>query len=304
MVNYQPTLMENDFLFLQKKGNINEIDDLSKLTSERHGFGESVSVPRSSQPLFAQVEIKPTILGRIVNIVFKPSQLLITLELKSGIKKQYRIIAGMAKSGFLLSPIIEYTTNYAMLYGKAGLLDDKRVKSMAIAPRDGKTLLWKDEYTVTFSQIKTGDPINVSGILKFDGFDEELSDSEVITADSCDGYIDEVNSISPPPAKVSVSTLLYVNGWLAASIEKATLPEAVYLVLTDAQGKHKYLKTRTTIRPDLGSHFQKPELSQSGFTTIVDVSALEGQYTLSLAMKESGTIKLCPQFNIPATISK
>jgi len=304
MLDYQPIQMVKEYLLLQKKRGNSDLKEPLQLEGGEHKFGESVNLPHSTQPVFAQIEIKPTTLGCLASILFKPSQLQITFELENGVKKQYRIIAGMAKSGFLVSPIIENTTNFAMLYGKVGLLDDKRVKSIAIAPRDGKTLLWEDEYSVTFSQIKTGDPVNVSGVLKFNEFAEKLSNSEVITVDRCDGNIDEVNGISPPPEKVSVSTLLYANGWLAASIEKATLPEAIYMVLTDAQGKHKYLKTRTTIRPDVGSHFQKPELIQSGFTTIGDISALEGQYTLGLAMKESGTIKLCPQFNIPATISK
>ena len=155
MLNYRPTLMENNFLFLQKQASISDIEDLLKLTSEKHSFGEPVNVPESKLPIFAQIEIKPTVLGRIASILFKPSQLQITLELKNGIKKQFRIIAGMAKSGFVLSPLIENTTEFEMLYGESGFLDKKQVKSFAIAPRNGKTMLWNDEYAVTFSQIKT-----------------------------------------------------------------------------------------------------------------------------------------------------
>jgi hypothetical protein len=302
--NYQPTRMENDFLFLRKKGNISEIEERLKLKSERHAFGETVLLPHSSQPVFAQIEIKPTILGRIANIFFKPSQLQITLELNNGMKKQFRIIAGMAKSGFVISPLIENTAEFGMLYGKDRFLNGKVVKSIAIAPRDGKTLLWKDEYTITLGKIKTSAPIDMSKIYNFDGFDDELSDSKVIAAEKCDGSIDVVNGMFPTPAKFSASALLNVNGWLAVSVDKAALPEAVYVVLTDAQGKHKYLRTRVTFRPDLGAHFKKPELNKSGYITMADISALEGQYTLGLAIKQTNKIKICPQFKILATITK
>lgn len=303
MVNYQPTRMENDFLFLRKKKSISEIEKPLKLTSEKHTFGESVNLPHSSQPIFAQIEIKPTLLGRIASIFFKPSQLQITLELKNGMRKQYRIIAGMAKSGFLISPLIENTAEFGMLYGKNGFLEGKLVKSIAIAPRYGRTKLWNDEYTVTFRQIRTTSPIDISKIFKFDGFDSELSGSTATIAEKCDGSIDAVNDTSPAPAKFAASSLLSVSGWLAASVDKAILPEAVYVVLTDEQGNHKYLRTHLTPRPDVGAYFKKTKLNESGYGTMADVSALEGKYTLGLAIKMSGKVKICPQFKIPTTIT-
>jgi hypothetical protein len=164
-------------------------------------------------------------------------------------------------------------------------------------------LLWKDEYVITLSKIKTGAPIDMSKIHKFDGFDDELSDSKVMAAEKCDGSIDVVNGMSPTPAKFSASTLLNVNGWLAVSVDKAALPEAVYVVLTDDLGNHKYLRTRRTPRPDVGAYFKKPELNESGYSTIADISTLAGKYTLGLAIKQSNKIKICPQFKIPATIT-
>ncbi|WP_232215243.1 hypothetical protein [Methylovulum miyakonense] len=153
MLNYRPTQLEGNFLFLQKKGPIGEIGDPLELISEKHTFGETVNLPESGQPLFVRIGIKPTLLGRIASMLFKPSQLQITLALRNGLKKQFRIIADMAKSGLVLSPLIENTAEFGMLYGKEGLLDGKLVKSMSIAPRDGKTLLWHNEYSVSFSQI-------------------------------------------------------------------------------------------------------------------------------------------------------
>ncbi|GAC1607196.1 MAG: hypothetical protein NVS3B3_09610 [Aquirhabdus sp.] len=190
-----------------------------------------------------------------------------------------------------------------MLYGKNGFLTGKLVKSLAITPLNGRTRLWNDKYTVTFSQIRNTSPVNLAKIYKFDELDDKLSDSEVTTVEKCDGSIDVVNDTFPAPANFSASGLLRVNGWLAASADKAMLPEAVYVVLTDDQGKRKYFRTRPTARPDVGAYFKKQKLNESGYTTMADISALEGKYTLGLAMKMSGKVKLCSQFTIPAMIT-
>jgi hypothetical protein len=157
MINYVPTfLTENDFLFLRKKGTIDKIGEQFMLASEKHTFGENVVLPRINRPIFAKIEIKPTIIGRLANILFKTSELQITLELNSGIKKQYRLIAGMARSGFVISPLIENTTEFSILYRNDRFLNDKLVKSVAIETRGGGNIFWNEEYIITFGEIGTG----------------------------------------------------------------------------------------------------------------------------------------------------
>ncbi len=304
MANYQPTHVKNDFLFLRKKAGTSEYTEPLKLTSETHAFGENVNIPQSSQSIFAQLEIKPTFWGRIASLLFKPSQLQITFELKNGRKKQYRMIAGMAKSGFLLSPLIENTEEFGMLYVKNCFLDAKRVKSFSILPDQGKSMLWHDEYTVTLSQISVTSAVDFSKIIKFDNFDTELSGSKVTFEGKCNGNIDMVDNMSPASERILVSGMLRVNGWLATSLDKAMLQDTVYVVLTDDHGNRSYLRTQRTPRPDVGEYLKNPELKDCGFSTLGDISLLEGQYILSIAVKHSDKIKIYPQFKIPITITK
>ncbi len=302
--NYSPTHIEKDFLFLVKKENTNTIDESLKLTTEKHIFGERVNLPYSELPIFAQIEIKPTILGRLMSILYKPSQLNMLLELNNGIKKQYRIISGMAKSGFVISPLIENTAEFGMLYGDVGFLNSKFVKSITIAPSVERSIFWNMDYIVTFSQVNTSAPIDLSQLFKFDKFDDKLSGSNITTAEKCDGFIDSVNGQSPISPKISVSSLLNINGWSAASVEKSILPEAVYIVLTDDKGKHNFVKAHKIVRGDVRAYFKKPELNDSGYEVMADISTLNGQYSLGLAIKLSDKIVMCPQFNIPITIAK
>jgi len=131
-----------------------------------------------------------------------------------------------------------------------------------------------------------------------------LSSYQTVTAEKCDGSIDVINGISPPPAQLSTSGLLKMTGWVAISVDKGTLPEAVFMVLSDDKGNHKFFKTRSTSRSDVGAHFKKPELGNSGYISNVNVSALTGTHILGLAVQQSGKIEICPQFKIPVTINK
>lgn len=154
LTNYHPTIMQSDFLFLKKNDNNRNVDNLLKLRDEKHIFGENVAVPELKQPLFVQLDIEPTFLGRLATIFYKPSQLTIQIELKNGITKEYRMVAGMAKSGFLLSPLIDTTEEFAKLYPKKILLKDKLVKSFAIFSSDNNSVFWNNQYDVNYFQIK------------------------------------------------------------------------------------------------------------------------------------------------------
>ncbi|MFA7685208.1 MAG: hypothetical protein WCX95_00225 [Candidatus Gracilibacteria bacterium] len=135
-------------------------------------------------------------------------------------------------------------------------------------------------------------------VLKIDGFDDELSEVDVTKVEKCDGFLDTVNDRGPDSEEFLVTNLLKVDGWLAVSAEKAILPEAVYVVLTDDEGNRKYLKTHVVSRPDVGAVFGKSELNNSGYSTVADISGLKGRYVLGLAVKMADGIKICPQFKI------
>lgn len=304
MTRYQPTQIVKDFLFLRRKNNSADVKmEPTVLASGQHSFGEKVSVPSFGQPIFINVEIKPTLLGRLTSTLFKPSQLQITLELENGERKQYRIIAGMAKSGFLLSPLVESTTEFGMLYGQSGYLSGKFVKSFSIAPYGSRSMLWDEKYTVTFNTIKV-DPANILKIYKFDQFVEKLPEETGAVTIECEGHIDMINDMPFVSEQLSASGVFKIKGWLVSSITKFIQPETVYVVLTDGKGKRLYLKTQQESRLDVGDHFKNPELNNSGYTAIADLNGLEGLYTLGLAIKQPDKIRLCTKFDIPLTISK
>ena len=149
--NYQPAQFEKNFLFLRKKNTINQAKPMTFISIEKHRFGDVVTVPEHRKALFVNLEIKPTIWGRLAILLYKPSQLHIAFELKNGHKRQYRMIASMATSGFLLSPLIENTAEFTQLYDEQHRLDAKMVKSFIIASDQSKTWLWNPDYVIHFN---------------------------------------------------------------------------------------------------------------------------------------------------------
>ena len=149
--NYQPIQLANNFLYLHKKNTQkHQLNPITLLKSETHTLGEVVNIPDRNKLLFAEIDLKPTVLGSLALTFFKAKPLQVTFELKNGIKKQYNIVANMAKSDFLISPLIENTNEFSLLYNDAHLLDNKRIKSMSISCNQSTVKNWQDEYVIHF----------------------------------------------------------------------------------------------------------------------------------------------------------
>jgi hypothetical protein len=149
--NYQPMQLTNNFLYLHKKNTRNRrLNPMTLLKSETHTLGEVVNIPDLNKLLFVEIDLKATVLGSLALTFFKAKPLQVTFELKNGLKKQYNIVANMAKSDFLLSPLIENTNEFALLYDDIRLLDNKQIKSMSISCNQSTIKNWQDEYVIHF----------------------------------------------------------------------------------------------------------------------------------------------------------
>ncbi|MFT4059760.1 MAG: hypothetical protein QM652_09445 [Legionella sp.] len=144
--NYRLDHQDNRFVYLQKKNNRKV--GLTVLSDETHQFGEQVTVPKVIRPLFLSLEIKPSWLGYLRMLFFKISQLEIVCELEQGEKRYYRLSANMAKSNFLLSPLVEHTAEFALLHAHDVRMLEKQIKSFTIQTVSENH--WQNEYKVHF----------------------------------------------------------------------------------------------------------------------------------------------------------
>jgi hypothetical protein len=115
--------------------------------------GATVALPETDGPLFAEVDLEPTLAGRLLTVLFKPPQLRIVLGLANGTTRRYRVVPNMMKTGFLLSPLVSNTNEFASLVnGINGSQEKGRVESISIAPSYGGSLFWSDTYALTLKK--------------------------------------------------------------------------------------------------------------------------------------------------------
>ncbi len=151
LASYQPKHIIKDYLLLQKRENA-QPSELTLLASGTYKLGEEVAVPGAEQLVFARIEVKPTLFGRLAGFFFKRQPLKIELQLTNGEVRKYRLISGAAKAGLLFSPLIETTSDFALLYSQDIDLAEKRVRSFTIKARAKRQ--WQRRYSVAFFRLK------------------------------------------------------------------------------------------------------------------------------------------------------
>ncbi|MGQ3887945.1 hypothetical protein ACQUW5_02790 [Legionella sp. CNM-1927-20] len=300
--NYKPLQMTDDFLYLHKKSSVTKHSEkpLITLSGGSYTFGEEVAVPGDENLIFVELEIKKSSFGQLMKLLFKPSQLQISLRLENGTTIIYRINSEMAKSGFLISPLIENTQEFALLYTGIYSLSHKKVTSFSISPINHKEH-WKDVYDIKFKKVTLATPKDMSSALKFDKILDTSEIYKISTTRKCEGNIDLINGMSITHKPAVVRNLLTVTGWLTQSTAQSLLPQSTLLVLRDKAGKTIFIKTHKMLRPDVGNYYKNPVLANSGYTSFADVAKISGTYSLGLAFLEESQIKICPQFNTMVT---
>jgi hypothetical protein len=81
-------------------------------------FGDIISTPDINGLIWAEIEIKHTLMGRLMRFLFKLPRLYVRVNLTDGQEKTFRIIPEMVRTGFLLSPLVEDNKGFAELMKK------------------------------------------------------------------------------------------------------------------------------------------------------------------------------------------
>ncbi|MET1078938.1 MAG: hypothetical protein ABWY06_13070 [Pseudomonas sp.] len=286
---YRPVRTLKSHLLLEKRVAAGAIAQ-TVIYSQTHGFGEEIQLPEADQPLFARLTIKKSLLGSLVSLLYKPSQLDMRVTLEGGRVRTYRIISGMSNSVFLLSPLIEVEGEFGMLYGPAVLLDGKKVKSFSVAAR-GAGADWQSEFNVELTSVTIEKPTRLSEFYGLQSVDYSVASTGVRA--SCSGGIDRIAGGSVD-REIKARGILNVDGWLASSIPDYSPLETVYLVVHGADASPGFVRANAVQRRDVANYFNSSKIESAGFGVKVDLAGLSGDYKIGLAIKKDGELKLCP----------
>jgi hypothetical protein len=187
------------------------------LRRDSFAIGELVKLPASPAALWAEFDVSPTFLGRLVSTAFRPPRLTITFGFADGHSELFRYIPGMGKGGFLIAPVVTSTADFvALTLPKADeYLAPKRPVSFSINADHGVGLLWNK--TVS-AQISTASfPSQDVGPLLFDRVETEATRLvKLPTTPDCS--VDLIDMHHPENLPVQLGHTLRVDGWAAISV--------------------------------------------------------------------------------------
>ena len=301
MSAYSPVSVANDYLVLKRK-HLPKIEEAITLVQGEHRFGDLINVPHSSDSVFAKVDIKPTLIGRFIGLLYKPAQLNMTVMLEDGTERTYRIISGMVKSEFMLSPLIEDTNDFGMLYGPKGFLANKRVKALSISPVGDYWGGWTNKFSISFSSIAPVSSPEFHDVFGFNKLASNGLDSGGLLSKQCTGSVDRVNQYTQPFQNVEIKNILRVSGWLISANSNTALPDNTFVVLTDKDNKRSFISADGSVRPDVAAYLNNPSLANAGYRILSDTSSLRGDYKMGLAMKVDGQSIMCSNIEINVNI--
>jgi hypothetical protein len=97
-------------------------------------FGQTFSQIPTNGLIWAELEIDPTLSGKLASLLYKPSTLWMLLHLRNGTGRACRIVPQMAGCGFLLSPFVENNPEFASLMSAGqDALAGQEIVSLAIS---------------------------------------------------------------------------------------------------------------------------------------------------------------------------
>lgn len=122
-----------DFVLLKKSATPRAYH-LVPLTDSLIRFAEPVALPAASNgPVWAELEINKTPLGTLIAALYKPPTLVLAVSLRDGQRLYFRLIPGMTRSGFLLSPLINDNASFVELATHDGRsLTESEVTSVTV----------------------------------------------------------------------------------------------------------------------------------------------------------------------------
>lgn len=107
------------------------------------------------------------------------------------------------------------------------------------------------------------------------------------TVANCEGDVDVVMKVEKIPQS------LLVSGWTTVSGVENKLPESVFVTLTDSMGSTRYYDTVKISRPDVRDFFHRANLGPAGFSRIIDVKSLAGEYSVGFARAVEDRLEQC-----------
>ncbi len=155
LARYEPQRREGEWLALHRRAT-----PLTSVLGPPHHldtrFGEHFAVP--ANPVFAHIVVRKTLLGRLAAAIFRPPALTLRIRTLSGSEQSYRFIPALGAGGFLLSPMVDNPSSFALLaLGRSDDLVDKSITDAVVDGAAATRLFYKSDVAIDLQLIALKD---------------------------------------------------------------------------------------------------------------------------------------------------
>jgi hypothetical protein len=157
LTRYDIADTNGEFLLLKRSAAPRQFH-LTPLKETTVQFGENILLPAATNaPLWAEMEIDKSIPGKIVATFYKPPILRLMVSLRDGRQLYFRLVPGMARGGFILSPLIADKESFLSLASADGWreLSGSEVAAITIsaATKSGSTICYQSAIKLRLYQL-------------------------------------------------------------------------------------------------------------------------------------------------------
>jgi hypothetical protein len=286
---------EKEYAVFTRREQTEKLGDYVQIAEGTGQIGETVKLPASG-PVYASLDVRPTLIGKLVSVLFKLPSLNIQVDLPGDLKKSYRFIPGMAQTPFVISPLVDTTGDFVLFMEQnRGYLASARVSGLRIVGEGfWSGLLWRQQFAYSFQRIDVPAQTRVSESMfsrPVEAGGQAIDDWKV---SSCDGSVDTLNGMSPVPhPAVRITGNLALEGWAAVSAQNGIAAEQIYVAVRQADGQTKVYSTTRRDRADVGAHFKQSALNHSGYAAYIDTTGFSDRFSFGIVTMHKGEAVLC-----------
>lgn len=255
--------------------------------------GTKVNLPASDDAIWAEVDFRPTRLGRLFGSIWRLKLPGIIVTDAAGRQSQSVYVPGMGQDGFIISPVIRSTADFLHLYDAAPhqALAGRRPVSFAIDIDPDYAFAWKANYHVRLRRLAL--PSHPAQFA-IDGGARPQPVEMPPPSPQARCVLDTLDGAPPGQTPLPAALAVSLDGWALFDGQDVQVNDLIQLVLRAGDGNTYAAQATAHPRRDVVAAFRLGPEAKPGFTQAIDAAALPpGIYSLGVAISRGKETRLC-----------
>ncbi len=230
----------------------------------------------------------------MAELVWKMPPMGNTLVFADGSSKFFRLVPGMARAGFLLSPFVKSTQDFLHLRNMPGaphpVLPKPKYIVVGVADRDQRWA-WRSQYHLSISPIAFP-PLQARWSSQDGTAPLRAPFPASPRATAC--FIDDTDGSPVGNAPIAANWAMRITGWALMGLPGDASPDHIEVGFRDPQGAFFTAPTLPITRTDVAASYHVSNPDHIGFTAEPDIKALPpGTYSVWILPRRGATAQAC-----------